>query len=226
MLASLHDEDRKISIPGFYDDVEVLSDADRAAMNAAPFDINLYKKGLDIDATLGEKGYTVLEQTSIRPTLDINGMWGGYTGEGAKTVLPSKAYAKVSMRLVPHQDSATISALFKKHLEEIAPPGIKVKVTPHHGGAPYVTPSDTPEFAAASKAVEHSLGKEPIPVRSGGSIPIVALFEEVLEVKTVLMGFGYNTDDIHSPNEHYGIRNFYAGIRTIPYFYHYYKELK
>lgn len=226
MLASLQDEHNHITIPGFYDDVEVVTPSERAKMNEAPFDMAEYKENLDIDDVYGEVGYTTLERTSIRPTLDINGMWGGYTGEGAKTVLPSKAYAKVSMRLVPNQDSATISRLFQEHLLSIAPAGVRVKVTAHHGGEPFVTPSDTPEFVAASKAMQETFGKEPIPVRSGGSIPIVSLFEEVLQVKTVLMGFGLNTDDIHSPNEHYGLFNFYKGIETIPYFYHHYTALK
>ena len=175
---------------------------------------------------MGEEGYTVLEQTSIRPTLEVNGIWGGYIGEGAKTVLPSKAFAKISMRLVPNQKSDTITALFKKHFEGIAPAGVKVEVRPHHGGEAAVTPSDTAEYKAAAMAMKTSYGKDPIPVRGGGSIPIVALFEKVLNVKTVLMGFGLDSDDIHSPNEHYGLYNFYKGIETIPYFYKYYAELK
>lgn len=226
MIADLHDENNHITIPGFYDNVEVVSAEDRAAMAEAPFDIEAYKKALDIKAVHGEKGYTVNEQTSIRPTLDVNGMWGGYIGEGAKTVLPSKAYAKVSMRLVPNQNFERINQLFKEHLESVAPPGVKVVVTPHHGGKPFVTPSNTPEYLAAEKAMEKTYGKKPIPVRSGGSIPIVALFEEVLGVKTVLMGFGLASDDIHSPNEHYGLFNYYKGIETIPYFYQNYADLK
>ena len=226
MIASLKDENKRITVEGFYDDVEIVSDQERQAMNEAPFDLAAYKADLDIDETEGEKGYTVLEQTSIRPTLDVNGMWGGYTGEGAKTVLPSKAYAKISMRLVPHQDPEKITQQFAEHFKKIAPPSVKVVVTPHHGGYPVVTPTDTPEYRAASKAMETTFGKVPIPLRSGGSIPIVALFENVLGVKTVLMGFGLDSDSIHSPNEHYGIFNFFKGIETIPYFYKYYAELK
>lgn len=226
MLASLKDKNKKITIPGFYDDVLVVSAKERKAMNMAPFDKKHYMKNLDVEDTIGEKGYTVLEQTSIRPTLEINGMWGGYTGEGAKTVLPSKAHAKISMRLVPNQKSDKITKLFKKYFESIAPKGVKVKVTPHHGGEAAVTPSDTPEYLAAAMAMKTTYGKEPIPVRGGGSIPIVALFEKVLKVKTVLMGFGLDSDDIHSPNEHYGLFNFYKGIETIPYFYENYSKLK
>ena len=226
MIASLKDENRHITIPGFYDDVVVVSDAERAEMNKAPFDRNDYMKGLGVRDTQGEKGYTILEQTSIRPTLEINGMWGGYIVEGAKTVLPSKAYAKISMRLVPNQSSDKITKLFKEYFESIAPPSVKVEVKPHHGGEPAVTPSDTPEYLAAAKAMETTYGKTPIPVRGGGSIPIVALFEKVLGVKTVLMGFGLDSDDIHSPNEHYGLFNYYKGIETIPYFYQYYAEFK
>ncbi|MEE9438423.1 MAG: dipeptidase [Saprospiraceae bacterium] len=226
MIAALKDEKNHIVIPGFYEDVLVVSDEERAAMNEAPFNINDYKEGLGIEATEGEKGYTVLEQTSIRPTLDVNGIWGGYIGEGAKTVLPAAAYAKISMRLVPNQQSDIITELFQKHFESIAPKSVKVKVTPHHGGEAAVTPTDTKEFKAASMAMEKTYGKKPIPVRGGGSIPIVALFEKVLNVKTVLMGFGLNSDDIHSPNEHYGLFNFYKGIETIPYYYKYYTELK
>ena len=226
MIASLKDENKHITIDGFYDDVEIVSEADRAKMNQAPFNMEDYKANLNIKEVEGEKGYTTLERTSIRPTLDVNGIWGGYIGEGAKTVLPSKAFAKISMRLVPNQDPEKITALFQKHFEAIAPDSVSVKVHPHHGGFPAVTPTDTPEFMAASKAMQHTFGKEPIPNRSGGSIPIVSLFEKELNVKTVLMGFGLATDDIHSPNEHYGLFNFYKGIETIPYFYQYYAELK
>jgi len=226
MIASLKDENKHITIPGFYDDVVIVSEDERAAMNKAPFDKAAYMKGLGVDATMGEKGYTVLEQTSIRPTLEVNGIWGGYIGEGAKTVLPSKAFAKISMRLVPNQKSDDITSLFKNHFESIAPAGVKVEVRPHHGGEAAVTPSDTPEYKAAAMAMKDAYGKEPIPVRGGGSIPIVALFEKVLNVKTVLMGFGLDSDDIHSPNEHYGLFNFYKGIETIPHFYKYYAELK
>ena len=226
MIAKMKDENNHITIPGFYDDVVVVSEEERAEMNKAPFSLDEYKKGLNVAATHGEKGYTVLEQTSIRPTLDVNGIWGGYIGEGAKTVLPSKAYAKISMRLVPNQNSDKITEIFKNHFESIAPPSVKVKVTPHHGGEAAVTPIDTPEYKAARLAMEQSYGKTPIPVRGGGSIPIVALFEKVLQAKSVLMGFGLDSDDIHSPNEHYGLFNYYKGIETIPYFYHYYKQEK
>ena len=224
MIASLHDENNHITVEGFYEAVEQVSQSERAAMNEAPFDLEAYKDDLAIADIHGEKGYTTLERTSIRPTLDVNGIWGGYIGEGAKTVLPSKAYAKISMRLVPHQDSETITNLFVKHFNKIAPAAVKVKVTPHHGGEPAVTPTDTPEYKAAHRAMEKTFGKAPIPQRGGGSIPIVALFERVLGVKTVLMGFGLNSDAIHSPNEHYGIFNYFKGIETIPYFYEYYAE--
>ena len=226
MIASLKDDDKHITIPGFYDDVIDISAEERAAMNKAPFDKAVYIKELGVNETMGERGYTVLEQTSIRPTLEVNGIWGGYIGEGAKTVLPSKAYAKISMRLVPNQKSDKITELFKNYFESIAPQGVKVTVKPHHGGEAAVTPSDTPEYKAAAMAMKDTYGKEPIPVRGGGSIPIVALFEKVLAVKTVLMGFGLDSDDIHSPNEHYGLFNFYKGIETIPYFYKHYAELK
>lgn len=226
MIASLKDDNKHITIPGFYDDVVVVSEEERAAMNKAPFSRDEYMKGLGVQDTQGEKGYTILEQTSIRPTLEVNGIWGGYIGEGAKTVLPSKAFAKISMRLVPNQKSDVITKLFKDYFESIAPPSVKVEVRPHHGGEAAVTPSDTPEYKAAAKAMLETYGKEPIPVRGGGSIPIVALFEKVLNVKTVLMGFGLDSDDIHSPNEHYGVFNFYKGIETIPHFYKYYAELK
>ncbi len=219
MIASMHDENGHITIPGFYDNVATVTDVERAEMNKAPFSLEDYKKDLDIDDVHGEKGYTTLERTSIRPTLDCNGMWGGYIGEGAKTVLPSKAYAKISMRLVPNQTSEEITELFQKHFESIAPASVKVKVKPHHGGEPAVTPTDTAEYKAAHKAMEATYGVAPLPARSGGSIPIVALFEEVLGVKTVLMGFGLDSDAIHSPNEHYGLFNYYKGIETIPHFY-------
>ncbi len=226
MIAELQDDDNRITIPGFYDDVLEVSAEERAAMNKAPFDESAYKEDLEIGAVRGETGYTTLERTSIRPTLDVNGIWGGYIGEGAKTVLPSKAFAKISMRLVPKQDPDRITELFAEHFKRIAPPSVRVKVTPHHGGQPVVTPTDTAEYQAAHRAVAKTFGKEPIPLRSGGSIPIVALFEEVLGVKTVLMGFGLDSDAIHSPNEHYGLFNFYKGIETIPYFHSYYAEMK
>ncbi len=226
MIASLMDEDYHITIPGFYDDVVTISDAERREMNKAPFSLDDYKKDLGIGDIRGEGGFTTLERTSIRPTLDVNGIWGGYTGEGAKTVLPGQAHAKISMRLVPNQDPDKITELFTKHFESIAPASVKVEVHPHHGGQPVVTPTDTPEYQAAHRAMEKTFGKAPIPKREGGSIPIVALFEEVLGVKSVLMGFGLDSDAIHSPNEHYGVFNFYKGIETIPYYYQYYAELK
>ena len=226
MIASLHDDNNHIAIPGFYDRVENLSDAERAEMAKAPFSLENYKKALDIDAVYGEEGFTTNERNSIRPTLDVNGIWGGYTGEGAKTVIASKAYAKISMRLVPNQDWEAITELFKTHFESIAPKGVTVKVTPHHGGQGYVTPIDSDGYRAASKAYEKTFGKKPIPQRSGGSIPIVALFEEELKSKTILMGFGLDSDAIHSPNEHFGVWNYLKGIETIPYFYKYFTELK
>jgi len=225
MIASLHDEDNHITIPGFYDKVEELSAEERAEMAKAPFDLESYKKALDIEDVYGEKGYTTNERNSIRPTLDVNGIWGGYIGEGAKTVIPSKAYAKISMRLVPNQDWKEITELFKNHFESIAPKAVKVKVTPHHGGQAYVTPIDTIGYQAASKAYEKTFGKKPIPQRSGGSIPIVALFEQELKSKSILMGFGLDSDAIHSPNEHFGVFNYLKGIETIPYFYKYFTEL-
>ena len=225
MIASLHDENNHITIPGFYDKVENLSDAERAEMAKAPFSLDAYKKALDIDAVYGETGYSTNERNSIRPTLDVNGIWGGYTGEGAKTVIASKAYAKISMRLVPHQEWEEITELFKTHFESIAPKGVKVKVTPHHGGEGYVTPIDSVGYKAASKAYEETFGKTPIPQRSGGSIPIVSLFEKELKSKTILMGFGLDSDAIHSPNEHFGVWNYLKGIETIPHFYKYFTEL-
>jgi acetylornithine deacetylase/succinyl-diaminopimelate desuccinylase-like protein len=226
MIASLKDSDLHITIPGFYDDVIELSQAERDAINSAPFEVEEYKQELKIGDVMGEKGYTTLERTATRPTLDVNGIWGGYTGEGAKTVLPSKAYAKISMRLVPNQSPDKITELFKKHFESIAPAGVKVEVRPHHGGWPVVTPTDSSEYRAAAKAMQTTFGKEPIPARGGGSIPIVASFEKILGLKTVLMGFGLDTDDIHSPDEHYGVFNYLKGIETIPYFFKYYTEMK
>ena len=225
MIASLHDENNHIIIPGFYDKVEELSQEEHAQMAKAPFSLDAYKKSLDIDAVYGEAGYTTNERNSIRPTLDVNGIWGGYIGEGAKTVIASKAYAKISMRLVPNQDWEEITQLFKTHFENIAPEGVKVIVKPHHGGQGYVTPIDSVGYQAASKAYEQTFGKTPIPQRSGGSIPIVSLFEEQLKSKTILMGFGLDSDAIHSPNEHFGVWNYLKGIETIPYFYQYFTEL-
>ncbi|MBB6005110.1 acetylornithine deacetylase/succinyl-diaminopimelate desuccinylase-like protein [Arcicella rosea] len=224
MIASLHDENNHITIPTFYDDVVELTPAQREAMAQTPFDLEAYKKDLSIDDVRGEAGYSTLERASIRPTLDVNGIWGGYIGEGAKTVLPSKASAKISMRLVPNQQSDKITELFTKHFQSIAPAGVTVTVRPHHGGEPYVTPTDSKEYRAAEKAMEESFGKKPVPTRGGGSIPIVALFEKELGLKTVLMGFGLDSDAIHSPNEHYGLFNFYKGIETIPLFFKYYAE--
>jgi acetylornithine deacetylase/succinyl-diaminopimelate desuccinylase-like protein len=226
MIASMHDENNHITIPGFYDKVVELSMAEREELNKAPFNLEDYKKDLEIEDIWGEKGYNVLERTGIRPTLDCNGIWGGYTGEGAKTVLPSKAFAKISMRLVPNQTSYEITELFQKHFEAIAPKGVKVVVKPHHGGEPVVTPIDSPAYLAAEKAMTETYGKKPIPTRGGGSIPIVALFERELGLKSVLMGFGLDSDALHSPNEHYGLENYYKGIETIPYFYKYFAQLK
>jgi acetylornithine deacetylase/succinyl-diaminopimelate desuccinylase-like protein len=219
MIASLHDENGKVTIPGFYDKVTELSSAQRTELNKAPFDLNEYKKELGIDEIRGEKNYTTVERTGIRPTLDVNGIWGGYTGEGAKTVLPSKAHAKISMRLVPNQVSSEITELFTKHFLSLAPKDVKVKVTAHHGGEPAVTSTDSKAYKAASKAFEQVWGKTPIPTRDGGSIPIVALFKRELGLDTVLMGFGLDTDAIHSPNEHFGVKNFLLGIETIVAFY-------
>ncbi|HLT07363.1 MAG TPA: dipeptidase [Cyclobacteriaceae bacterium] len=223
MIASLHDEQGRITIPGFYDRVEKLSAAYREELNKAPFDEEAYKKKLDIAATFGEEGFTTIERTGIRPTLDVNGIWGGYTGEGAKTVLPSKAYAKISMRLVPHQDFAEISALFEQHFKAIAPPSVKVKVQPHHGGHPAVVSTSSSAYKAAEAAIMEVFGKKAIPTREGGSIPITSLFQKELGVDPILMGFGLDTDDIHSPNEHYGVKNYMLGIETIALFF---KQLK
>ncbi|WP_142785104.1 dipeptidase [Changchengzhania lutea] len=225
LIASLHDENNHITIPGFYDKVEELSKGERKEMAKAPFNLEHYKKALDIDAVYGEACYTTNERNSIRPTLDVNGIWGGYTGEGAKTVIASKAYAKISMRLVPNQDWKDITELFKTHFESIAPKGVTVKVSPHHGGQGYVTPIDSLGYKAASKAYQDTFGKTPIPQRSGGSIPIVSLFEQELKSKTILMGFGLDSDAIHSPNEHFGVFNYLKGIETIPLFYKYFTEL-
>lgn len=226
MINSLHDENGRVTIPGFYDKVAELSAAERDALNKAPFSLDEYKKDLDINDVKGEKNYTTVERTGIRPTLDVNGIWGGYTGEGAKTVLPSKAHAKISMRLVPNQGSKEITELFTKHFTSLAPKSVKVKVTAHHGGEPAVTPTDSKAFKAASKAFEEVWGKTPIPTRDGGSIPIVALFRKELGLDTVLMGFGLDSDAIHSPNEHYGIQNFLIGIETIVAFYKHFAAAK
>lgn len=225
MIASLHDENKHITVPGFYDAVEELSKEERAKMAEAPFDLDDYKKALDIDAVYGEDGYSTNERASVRPTLDVNGIWGGYIGEGAKTVIASKAYAKISMRLVPNQNWEEITELFKKHFESIAPKGVTVEVKPHHGGQAYVTPIDHVGYKAAEAAYEATFGKTPIPQRSGGSIPIVSLFERELDSKVILMGFGLASDAIHSPNEHFGVWNFMKGIETIPQFFHHFTEL-
>jgi acetylornithine deacetylase/succinyl-diaminopimelate desuccinylase-like protein len=219
MIASLHDENGRVTIPGFYDKVKELSSEERKALNAAPFDLQEYKEELGIAEVTGEKGYTTLERTGIRPTLDCNGIWGGYTGEGAKTVLPSKASAKISMRLVPNQESNEITELFTRHFLSIAPKTVKVKVTAHHGGQPAVTPTDSKAYKAAEDAFVEVFGKKPIPTRDGGSIPIVALFKKELGLDTVLMGFGLDSDALHSPNESYGVKNFFMGIETIVAFY-------
>ncbi|EIJ37715.1 dipeptidase [Galbibacter orientalis] len=225
MIAALHDENNHITVPGFYDKVAELSVEERSEMAKAPFSLDNYKDALAIEDVYGEKGYSTNERGSIRPTLDVNGIWGGYIGEGAKTVIASKAYAKISMRLVPDQDWKEITELFQAYFESLAPKGVKVLVKPHHGGYPYVTPIDSLGYQAASKAYEETFGKTPIPQRSGGSIPIVSLFEKELKSKTILMGFGLNSDAIHSPNEHYGVWNYLKGIETIPYFYKYFTEL-
>ncbi len=226
LIAGMMDENKHVTIPGFYDKVEELSAADRKALNEAPFNEQAYKKYLGIGDTQGEAGYTTLERTSIRPTLDVNGIWGGYTGEGAKTVLPSSGHAKISMRLVPHQNDEEITQLFRDYFEAQAPDSVRVVVRPHHGGLPSVTPTNTPEYRAAEHAMKATFGKDPIPKREGGSIPIVALFEEVLGLKSILMGFGLDSDGLHSPNEHYGLFNFYRGIETIPYYYQFYRAEK
>ena len=226
MIASLQDENNRVTIPGFYDDVETLSMEERAEMAKAPFNLEDYKKALELSDVHGEEGYSTMERNSIRPTLDVNGIWGGYTGEGAKTVIASKAFAKISMRLVPGQDPDKITKLFCDHFQNIAPKSVKVKTMPHHGGMPYVSPTNDNGYKAASMAMEQTYGKKPVPVRSGGSIPIVALFEQELKVKSILLGFGLDSDAIHSPNEHYGLFNYFKGIETIPLFYKYYTELK
>jgi acetylornithine deacetylase/succinyl-diaminopimelate desuccinylase-like protein len=226
MIATLHDENNHVTIPGFYDDVVESTAAERAEMAKAPYDEDEYKKDLGVTELWGEKGYTSNERTGIRPTLELNGMWGGYTGEGAKTVLPSKAFAKISCRLVPNQTTAKTEKLLIDHLVKIAPKNIQFKASVHHGGDPYMTPVDSIEYKAAAKAIEASFGKAPIPVRGGGSIPITALFESVLGLKTVFMGFGLDSDNLHSPNEKYDLFNYYKGIETIPYFHKFYNEMK
>lgn len=225
MIASLHDENNHITIPGFYDDVVEPTAEERELMARAPYDEKEYMDDLGVKALWGEKGYTTNERTGIRPTLEVNGMWGGYIGEGAKTVLPSKAYAKISSRLVPNQQSDKITKLLIDHIEKIAPPYVTVKAELHHGGEPYVTPVDTKAYQAAAKAMQTTFGKEPIPVRGGGSIPICALFEKELGVKIVFMGFGLDSDNLHSPNEKFNVENYYKGIETIPYFHKFFAEM-
>lgn len=224
MIAGLHDENNHITIPGFYDDVLVISDEERALMAQAPFNEENYKKELDIKTVHGEKGYTTKERTGIRPCLDVCGIWGGYTGEGSKTVLPSKAYAKISTRLVANQDFEKVSEQFKQYFESVAPDCVTVKVTPCHGGAAYVSPLESKAYQAAERAMETVYGKRPIPTRSGGSIPIIAGFEKILGIKSILMGFGLGSDDIHAPNENYPLEQFFNGIETLPYFYEYFAQ--
>ncbi len=226
MIASCHDENNHITIPGFYDDVVESSDAERAKMAEAPFDANAYAKDLGVTTLWGEKGYSSNERTGIRPTLEVNGIWGGYTGEGAKTVLPSKAFAKISCRLVPNQSSEVITEKIINYFTSIAPAGVTVKASEHHGGEPYMTPIHSKEYQAAASAIAATFGKEPIPVRGGGSIPICALFEKELGLKIVFMGFGLDSDNLHSPNEKFDIVNFYKGIETIPYFHQFYASSK
>lgn len=225
LIAKMTDENNRITIPGFYDDVLESTKAERELLNKAPFSADVYKKAINVDELHGEKGYTTIEHTGIRPSFDVCGIWGGYTGEGAKTVLPSKAYAKISTRLVPNQHHKKIEVLFKEHFEKIAPKSVKVKVEYLHGGQAYVCPIDLPAYKAAEKAYFDVYGKQPIPMRSGGSIPIISTFEEILGIKSVLMGFGLESDAIHSPNENYPLDNFYKGIETIAAFYKHFAKL-
>jgi acetylornithine deacetylase/succinyl-diaminopimelate desuccinylase-like protein len=224
LIAQLTDDNGHITIPGFYDNVRELTPAEREDFNKAPFDLKEYEKALDINDVQGEKGYTTMERTGVRPSLDVNGIWGGYQGEGSKTVIPARAHAKISMRLVPGQDHLRIAELFEKHFRAIAPDSVKVNVTALHGGQPYVTPSDLPAYQAAAKAIEATFGKKPLPFYSGGSIPIISGFESILGLKSILLGFGLDKDAIHSPNESYGVDNFLRGIETITYFYKYFAE--
>ncbi|MEJ7625321.1 MAG: dipeptidase [Ferruginibacter sp.] len=226
MIASLHDENNHITIPGFYDDVAVATQEERDLMAMAPFDEKEYKDDLGVKELWGEKGFNTNERTGIRPTIEVNGIWGGYTGEGAKTVLPSKAFAKISARLVPDQQTEKITKLLIDHLHKIAPPSVTLKASLHHGGEPYMTPISSTAYQAASKAMETTFGKKPIPVRGGGSIPICALFEKELGIKIVFMGFGLDSDNLHSPNEKFNLANFYKGIETIPYFHKFFTEMK
>jgi acetylornithine deacetylase/succinyl-diaminopimelate desuccinylase-like protein len=225
MIASLHDENNHVTIPGFYDDVVVATEAERKMMAAAPFNEKEYKDDLGVKELWGEKGFTTNERTGIRPTIELNGMWGGYTGEGAKTVLPSKAFAKISARLVPNQDSHKITELLINHLKKITPLCVTLKVSLHHGGEPYMTPVDSKAYKAAAAAIKDIFGKDPIPVRGGGSIPICALFEKELGIKIVFMGFGLDSDNLHSPNEKFNLENYYRGIETIPHFHKHFAEV-
>lgn len=225
MIADMQDENGRITIPGFYNDVIEATEEERRKLNMAPFNEEEYKKSIGVKALKGEKGYTTIERTGIRPTFDVCGIWGGYTGEGAKTVLPSKAYAKISCRLVPNQNHEKIAELFKKHFESIAPEYVSVEVKSLHGGQAYVCPIDLPAYKAAEKAYMDVFGKLPVPVRSGGSIPIISTFEQILGIKSILMGFGLESDAIHSPNENYPVYNFLKGIETIPLFYRYFSEI-
>jgi len=226
IIASLHDENNHITIPGFYDDVVEATKEERELLARAPYNEKEYMDDLGVKALWGEKGFSTNERTGIRPTLEVNGIWGGYTGEGSKTVLPSKAFAKISARLVPNQESDKITELLIKHLEKITPPYVTLKASLHHGGEPYGTPIESKAYQAAAKAVEATFGKEPIPVKGGGSIPICALFEKELGIKIVFMGFGLDSDNIHSPNEKFDVANFYKGIETIPYFHKFYTEME
>jgi acetylornithine deacetylase/succinyl-diaminopimelate desuccinylase-like protein len=226
MIAACHDENNHITIPGFYDDVIESTASERVKMAEAPFDLNEFKQDLGIANVWGEKGYSTNERTGIRPTLEVNGIWGGYTGEGAKTVLPSKAFAKISCRLVPNQSSTVITEKVLNYFKSIAPDNVTVSAFEHHGGEPYITPIDSHEYQSAAKAIATTFGKEPIPVRGGGSIPICSLFEQELGLKIVFMGFGLDSDNLHSPNEKYDIVNFYKGIETIPYFHQFFAEKK
>ncbi|MFV0592649.1 MAG: dipeptidase [Draconibacterium sp.] len=225
MIAQMTDENGRITIPGFYDDVMEVSVEERELLGRAPFNEDKYKTAIAVEELAGEKGYTTMEHTGIRPSFDVCGIWGGYTGEGAKTVLPSQAFAKISSRLVPNQDHEKIAVLFKNHFESIAPKSVKVEVTSLHGGPAYVCPIDIPAYRAAEKAYTYTYGKRPVPVRSGGSIPIISSFEKILGIKSVLMGFGLESDAIHSPNENYPLEQFYNGIKTIPLFYRYFAEM-
>ena len=226
LVADLIDGQGRVTIPGFYDDVRELTPAEREAFNRAPFDAEAYKRALDVEELAGEAGYTTLERTGVRPSLDVNGIWGGYIEEGTKTIIPSKASAKISMRLVPHQDYHKIGELFQRHFEAVAPKCVKVRVKALHGGMPYVAPTDMPAYKAAERAVEETFGKKPLPFYSGGSIPVISGFESILGIKSLLMGFGLGQDAIHSPNESYGLDQFFRGMETIPLFYKYFAELR